>query len=58
MLSMWICRIGCSYFFGSAWGLGLGLLGVWLGMFADWVVRALFFTVRFIRGKWKLHQVI
>ncbi len=58
MLSMWICRIGCSYFFGSPWGLGLGLLGVWLGMFADWVVRALFFTVRFASGKWKLHKVI
>ncbi len=58
MLSMWICRIGCSYLLGSAWGLDLGLLGVWLAMFADWVVRAGVFSFRFLRGKWKNHQVI
>lgn len=58
MLSMWICRIGCSYLFGSPWGFNMGLLGVWLGMFADWVVRGLFFGIRFLRGKWKLHKVI
>lgn len=58
MLSMWICRIGCSYFFGAAWGLNLGLLGVWMGMFADWAVRALFFAIRFVSGRWKNHSVI
>lgn len=58
LLSMWICRIGMSYLLGSAWGLGLGLLGVWLAMFSDWVVRAAFFLTRFLRGKWKGHQVI
>ena len=58
MLSMWICRIGCSYFFGSPWGLGLGLLGVWMGMFADWVVRGAIFTIRFASGRWKLHRII
>ena len=39
-------------------GLGLGLLGVWLAMFADWVLRAALFLVRFLRGKWRGHQVI
>jgi len=58
MLSMWICRIGMSYLLGASWGLNLGLLGVWLGMFADWVVRAVVFVIRFARGKWKNHQVI
>lgn len=58
MLSMWICRIGMSYLLGSAWGLGLGLLGVWLAMFCDWVVRAVVFLIRFLRGRWKEHQVI
>jgi len=58
MLSMWICRIGMSYLLGSAWGLGLGLLGVWLAMFCDWVVRASVFLTRFLRGKWKEHHVI
>ncbi|MCI8916549.1 MAG: MATE family efflux transporter [Oscillospiraceae bacterium] len=56
MLSMWTCRIGMSYLLGR--GLGLGLLGVWLAMFADWVLRAALFLVRFLRGKWRGHQVI
>ena len=58
LLSMWICRIGLSYLLGSAWGLGLRLLGVWLAMFCDWVVRGVVFLIRFLRGKWKERQVI
>lgn len=58
LLSMWICRIGMSYLLGSAWGLGLGLLGVWLAMFSDWVVRAVFFLIRFLHGRWKQQRVI
>ncbi len=58
MLSMWICRIGMSYLLGPAQGLGMGLLGVWVAMFCDWVVRAALFLIRFLRGKWKEHQVI
>ena len=56
MLSMWICLIGMSYLLGAF--LGLGLLGVWLAMFSDWVVRAVIFLIRFLGGKWKEHQVI
>ena len=56
MLSMWICRIGMSYLLGL--GMGLGLLGVWMAMFADWIVRSAVFLVRFLRGRWKDHQVI
>ena len=58
MLTMWICRIGFSYLLGAGWGMNLGLVGVWFGMFFDWVVRAVVFLVRFLRGKWKNHQVI
>ena len=56
LLSMWICRIGMSYLLGSGWGLGL--LGVWLAMFADWIVRGAVFLPRFLQGKWKDHHVI
>lgn len=58
MLSMWSCRVGLSYFFGASWGLGLGLVGVWAAMVADWAVRSTAFVVRFARGRWKEKQVI
>lgn len=54
--SMWLCRIGLSYLFANQ--LGLGVLGVWLAMFADWVVRMLFFVTRFLRGGWKNRSVV
>lgn len=58
LCSMFACRVALSYVFACSWGLGLGLLGVWLAMFCDWVVRAACFVIRFWRGKWKRIQVI
>ncbi len=58
MASMFLCRIAASYLLASPWGFGLGLLGVWLAMFLDWVVRASVFTIRFLRGRWKSLRVI
>lgn len=58
LLCMWVFRIGFSYLLGAGWGLNMGLLGVWLAMFIDWIVRAVAFAVRFLRGKWQDHQVI
>lgn len=56
MFSMWIFRIGFSYILGS-W-MQMGLFGVWLAMEIDWVVRALFFTIRFLGKKWEKANVI
>lgn len=50
ILSMWIFRVGSSYLFGVV--LGLGVLGVWIGMFVDWAARSVMFVWRFISGKW------
>ncbi len=58
MVSMWVFRIGFSYLLADDWGLGLGLLGVWMAMVIDWVARAAVFSLRFLRGKWKNLQVI
>lgn len=58
LCSMFACRVALSYVFACSWGLGLGLQGVWLAMFCDWVVRAACFVVRFWQGKWKRIQVI
>ena len=58
LCSMFACRVALSYLLACSWGFGLGLLGVWLAMFADWVVRAVLFLWRYRRGKWKQIQVI
>ena len=53
---MWVMRVGlCWYLCRYA---GLGVLGVWIAMFSDWTCRAVFFTIRFVRRKWLLHDVI
>ncbi len=36
-----------------AFHLELGLLGIWIGTTLDWLVRGVFLTVVFIRGKWR-----
>ena len=38
-------------------GLGMGAVGVWWAMIADWVVRSSFFAWRFFGGKWKTFYV-
>ena len=53
---MWACRIGLSYVF--ALYFGMGLIGVWLAMIFDWVVRSVFYVVRFIGKRWYSHAVI
>lgn len=58
LATMFICRVALSYVFSCSWGLGLGLLGVWLAMFCDWIVRAVFFLGRYLHGDWKKINVI
>lgn len=55
-LSMWIVRIGGAVF--AIRVLHLGVYGPWIGMFADWFVRAVFFMRRYRSGKWKKYKVI
>ncbi|MGF1583064.1 MAG: MATE family efflux transporter [Gemmataceae bacterium] len=39
--------------FGTISGLGLGLYGAWLAMFADLVLRGPLFLARYASGRWK-----
>lgn len=52
VLSMWIFRIGFSYILADYFQMGV--FGIWIAMTIDWSVRAVFFVVRYIRGKWQV----
>mgnify|MGYP001267404391 FL=1 len=58
LTTMFVCRVALSYVFACSWGLGLGMLGVWLAMFCDWIVRAVCFLWRYWCGSWKKIRVI
>lgn len=49
--SMWFFRIALGYILGR--NLGMGVMGVWIAMTIDWLVRAIFFGTRVLNGKWK-----
>lgn len=55
MAGMWLGRIACSHLFVS---LGLGLMGVWYSILADWLIRIAFFLPRFLSGRWLKKKVI
>ncbi|MEE3664471.1 EmmdR/YeeO family multidrug/toxin efflux MATE transporter [Brenneria sp. g21c3] len=50
MLGMWGCRVVAGYTLGIV--LGMGVVGIWLGMFLDWAVRGAFFYWRMVSGRW------
>lgn len=49
-ISMIVCRIVLAYVF--ALYFHMGMIGTWIAMFADWIVKALIFTYRYLSGKW------
>jgi Na+-driven multidrug efflux pump len=53
---MWLFRITLGYLLGAVFNFGL--VGVWLGMVIDWVVRGTLYYIRFKKGKWKHKPLI
>jgi Na+-driven multidrug efflux pump len=56
VISMWTVRVSAAYLFTFV--LGIGPLGVWLAMGADFLVRGAFYYSRWVRGKWQEKKVI
>ena len=50
-VSMWTMRVGFGVLLGRV--LGFGVLGIWMAMFADWLLRIAFFLPRFRGHKWE-----
>ncbi len=55
-ISMWVFRVGLTTILCRF--LGVGLVGIWCGYFADWLVRSIVFSLRYISGKWTQYKVI
>jgi Na+-driven multidrug efflux pump len=55
-ISMWVFRVGLTTVLCRF--LGVGLIGIWYGYFADWTVRSVVFFLRYISGAWTRHKVI
>ena len=53
IFSMVTFRIGLSLVFGVR--MGMGAVGVWIAMVADWVFRVCCFVGRYFRGTWRKH---
>lgn len=54
--SMIFCRIALAYVF--AIGLNMGMLGTWAAMFADWIVKSVFYERHYKKEKWTGFQAI
>ncbi|GHU19309.1 hypothetical protein FACS1894163_12060 [Spirochaetia bacterium] len=56
VISMWLVRVIGSYF--TAYTLHAGVMGIWIAMVADWIVRGTCYTRRWMSGKWQTMKVI
>ena len=56
VLCMWFCRVSLVIFLARAYHMGP--MAVWIGMFVDWGVRNIIFTIRFRSRQWLNHEVI
>lgn len=54
--SMWLFRVTLCIYLVHAHGFGP--MAVWIGMFTDWTVRAIIFSLRFRSRKWLAHHVV
>lgn len=54
--SMWLCRVSFTILLCRVYGFGP--IAVWIGMFADWTVRGIVFTIRFHSRRWLNHHII
>ena len=56
IFGMWCCAVPFSYIRGIH--LGWGLVGIWIAMAADEILRGIIFVYRWQSGKWKNKKLI
>ena len=55
-IGMWIFRIFAGYILGIV--LGLGVLGIWIAMYIDWIVRGTMYFIRLRGNEWLKHRLV
>ena len=55
-VTMWSCRVLVTTLLIRVFHIGA--ISVWIGMFSDWFVRGVIFTIRFLSGKWADKRVL
>jgi len=55
-IGMWIFRICLGYILGVV--CGVGILGIWIGMYMDWLIRGIMYSIRLKGTKWLKHRLI
>ena len=55
-ISMWLFRVTLCIYLCRVHGFGP--IAVWIGMFTDWTVRGIVFTIRFKSRRWLAHEVV
>lgn len=56
IVSMWVFRLGGGYLLSVC--LGMGVVGIYLGMFTDWLFRLILFVLRYQSGKWSRKKLL
>lgn len=56
IFGMWLCAVPLSYLFGIYWEWGL--VGIWIAMAVDEILRGLLFVYRWYSGMWKNRRLI
>ncbi|GFZ30161.1 MATE family multidrug exporter [Clostridium zeae] len=54
--SMFVLRLALGYVLGIVFNMGV--IGIWLAMGFDWLLRSIIYIVRFKSGRWKEFKVI
>lgn len=56
IISMLLVRVVCSYLLTTVFKVGIQ--GVWIAMYLDWLLRAILFGIRYLKGEWLNRKVI
>jgi len=54
-IGMWIFRICLGYILGIVFEMGI--IGIWIAMYIDWIVRGTMYSLRLRGEKWVLHRL-